>query len=186
MAGKKSAPLVWHTEKRKVRDLIPWEKNPRRMTAKQSKDLEQSLRRLNLMSIPVIDTTGTIVSGHQRIRTLISLGRGDEMIDVRIPNRPLTEQELTEANLRENKNAGEFDESLLLDFPEEVLRDVGFSEDELPNVDEEEVLIAPWNFDPTEDEYIITIKGRHDLQAEVRKRLEGLDATVEVSYVKRT
>ena len=62
--------LIWHTEKRKVNDLIPYEGNPRMMTEKQKNDLEVSLRRFNLMSIPVINTDNTIVSGHQRMKIL--------------------------------------------------------------------------------------------------------------------
>ncbi|GAJ05939.1 unnamed protein product, partial [marine sediment metagenome] len=92
--------LVWHTDKRKINDLIPYEGNPRQMSQKQKEDLEESLKRFNLMSIPVINTDNTIVSGHQRLKILQLLGRGEEEIDVRIPNRGLTPEELREANLR--------------------------------------------------------------------------------------
>lgn len=119
--------LSWHTEQRRVSELVPWEKNPRRLTKKQAEDLRKSLVRFNLMSIPVVDLDGRIISGHQRVNILKMLGRGNETVDVRIPNRKLTEAEYQEANLRENKNIGEWDEDLLAAIDEELLHDVGFN-----------------------------------------------------------
>jgi hypothetical protein len=83
------------------------------------------------MSIPVVDLDGKIVSGHQRCRILVALGRGDEAIDVRIPNRKLTESEYLEANLRENKNLGEWDFAELVNIDEAMPLEVGFEKDEL-------------------------------------------------------
>ncbi|HUT44545.1 MAG TPA: ParB N-terminal domain-containing protein, partial [Desulfobacterales bacterium] len=113
MCNNKLEPLEWHTEQRRIQDLVPWNKNPRRMTEKQASDLRTSLERLNLMSIPVIDADNTIISGHQHMKIMQALGRGEEVIDVRVPNRKLTDDELKEANLRENKNLGEWDFDLL-------------------------------------------------------------------------
>jgi len=83
------------------------------------------------MSIPVINTDNTIISGHQRMKILQILGRGDEEIDVRVPNRKLNDEELREANLRENKNLGSWDWDELDNFDIEVLLDVGFTREEL-------------------------------------------------------
>lgn len=126
--------LIWHTKQRKINDLIPYEGNPRQMTIKQKEDLEESLKRFNLMSIPVINTDNTIVSGHQRLKILQLLGRGEEEIDVRIPNRELTPEELREANLRENKNLGSWDYDMLANFDEDLLVDVGFAREELDDI----------------------------------------------------
>jgi hypothetical protein len=83
--------LIWHTEQRKINDLIPWDKNPRRMTDEQASNLQISLEHLNLMSIPVIDMDDMIISGHQRMKIMKRLGMGEEVIDVRVPNRKLTQ-----------------------------------------------------------------------------------------------
>jgi len=123
--------LKWHTEQRIINDLIPYKENPRTMTEKQKNDLEESLKRFNLMSIPVINTDNTIISGHQRMKILQLVGRGKEEIDVRVPNRKLTKDEFREANLRENKNLGGWDWDILANFDEELLLDVGFTEEEL-------------------------------------------------------
>mgnify|MGYP000123378858 FL=1 len=125
--------LKWHTEQRIINDLIPYKENPRTMTEKQKNDLEESLKRFNLMSIPVINTDNTIISGHQRMKILQLLGRSKEEIDVRVPNRKLTKEEFREANLRENKNLGGWDWDILANFDEELLLDVGFTEEELEN-----------------------------------------------------
>ena len=123
--------LKWHNEKRMVKDLVKWDKNPRKLTESEQRDLTESLVKFNLMSIPVIDTTNRIVSGHQRMMILTLLGRGEEEIDVRVPNRPLTEEEFTEAALRENKNVGSWNDELLKDMDMDLLLEVGFGDDEL-------------------------------------------------------
>ena len=123
--------LKWHTEQRIINDLTPYKENPRMITEKQKNDLGESLKKFNLMSIPVINTDNTIISGHQRMKILQLLDRGKEEIDVRVPNRKLTKDEFREANLRENKNLGSWDRDILATFDEELLLDVGFTEEEL-------------------------------------------------------
>jgi len=79
------------------------------------------------------------------------LGRGEEVIDVRVPNRKLTDDELKEANLRENKNLGEWDFDLLADnFEPCELEMVGFSEEELKDIFQLEM--PPLEEDPKEKE----------------------------------
>jgi hypothetical protein len=41
----------------------------------------KSLKRFNLVEIPVINLDDQILAGHMRIAILIELGRGDEVID---------------------------------------------------------------------------------------------------------
>lgn len=123
--------LTWQTEKRRVRDLLPAEYNPRQMTEDQARELRKSLEKFDLVEIPAIDQNGTILAGHMRVATLIDLGRGDETIDVRVPNRKLTDEEAMEYNLRSNKNTGEWDLAKLFAMPEGLLEEVGFSNKEI-------------------------------------------------------
>ena len=123
--------LTWLTEQRKIRDLTPAEYNPRQMTEAQAKELRKSLEKFNLVEIPAVDTDGTILAGHQRLAMLTQMGRGDELIDVRVPNRKLTEAEAQEYNLRSNKNTGEWDMDKLFAMPEGLLEEVGFSNKEI-------------------------------------------------------
>lgn len=87
--------LIWHTEKRKISDLKPFERNPRRLTDKQSQDLKASLVKFNLVEIPAIDLDNKILAGHMRLKILaqINANNGNTEIDVRVPNRKLTDAE---------------------------------------------------------------------------------------------
>jgi site-specific DNA-methyltransferase (adenine-specific) len=49
-----------------------------------------SFKMFNLAEIPVINLNNQILVGHMRIAILIELGRGDELIDVRVPNKQLS------------------------------------------------------------------------------------------------
>ena len=139
--------IVWTTEKRKVDDLLPYEHNPRRMNETQVEQLKKSLTKFNLASIPVINKDNILISGHQRMKVMKMLGREDEMIDVRVPNRQLDEDEMKELNIRENKNLGEFDFDILANsFDMDMLIDSGFKEYELGILRGEEV-----DNDPTKE-----------------------------------
>jgi hypothetical protein len=127
-----AVPCVqWRTERRRVRDLVPWEGNPRRITEKQAEDLRASLDRFGVADIPVVDADGTIVGGHQRAAILMAQGKGDMEVDVRVPSRKLTDEEFQELNLRLNKNLAEWDFDMLANFSEDLLLSVGFDETEL-------------------------------------------------------
>jgi DNA modification methylase len=124
--------LIWTTEKRKINDLIPYEKNPRQMTEKQVEDLKKSLEKFGLVEIPAIDTDNKIIAGHQRLKIMQLLNRGEEEIDVRIPNRKLTEEEFKEYNVRSNLNTAEWDWELLVNnFELDLMIEFGFDEGEL-------------------------------------------------------
>ncbi len=131
MAETDMTSLTWTTEKRRVKDLIPLPENPRHLTVQQRKDLEASLSKFNLVEIPAVNLDNTIIAGHQRLSILIALGRGDEEIDVRLPNRLLAAAEVREYAIRSNKNTGEWDvETLKANFNLTELLGWGFTHDE--------------------------------------------------------
>lgn len=105
--------LEWTTEKRKVNDLLPLEINPRKISDAKRQQLVKSIEKFNLAEIPAINKDNTIISGHQRIKALQLIERGEEMIDVRVPNRQLTKKEVKEYNLISNTHAGEWDFEIL-------------------------------------------------------------------------
>ena len=107
------AKLSWKTEQRFVKDLMIAEINPRKISKEQKEALQRSLEKFNLADIPVLNTDNTIISGNQRLQILYELGKGDEKIDVRVPNRKLTDEELKEYMLIANTHAGIFDVELL-------------------------------------------------------------------------
>ncbi len=149
-------PLVWKTEKRRVNDLIPFEKNPRAITDKQMEDLKRSISRFNLVEIAALDLDGTILAGHQRMKALQLLGRGEEEVDVRIPNRKLTDKEREAYLIASNALGGSWDIEKLKDFDVSTLMDIGFPEDELARLWDETLEAEDDGFD--EDEEILKIK----------------------------
>src|SRR3990167_2269127 len=129
------ASIIWHSQKRKISELKPAPYNPRELTEKQAQDLATSLELFNLAEPIVINQNNTIVGGHQRINILkAKYGNNGAEVDVRVPNRLLTQDEEVELNLRLNKNLGQWDLDLLANFDEDLLKDVGFDSRELDNI----------------------------------------------------
>lgn len=139
--------LSWTTVQRRVDMLVPQEVNPRKITDKQMSDLTQSLKKYNLVEIPAVDTDGTILAGHQRIKALKILGRGEELIDVRLPNRKLTEQESKEYLIASNALGGDWDFDLLKSFDFEILEFAGFDSIEIGELQDKDKGVEDDNFD---------------------------------------
>jgi len=119
--------LSWKTESRRIADLVPFPGNPRILKEKKANDLKKSLQKFNLVEIPAVDHDGTVIAGNQRLKIMRLLGRGEEKIDVRVPNRPLTPDELKEYNARSNISAGEWDSDILAnEYDRDDLFDWGF------------------------------------------------------------
>lgn len=123
-----SKNLIWHTEKRVVKDLIPYDKNPRKLSPKQQNDLVKSFKKFNMVELIAINLDGQIVAGNQRVKILTLLGRINEEIDVRVPNRMLTEEEYKEYLLRSNANTADWDYEMLKSFNINLLLEVGFDD----------------------------------------------------------
>ena len=123
--------LKWTTRQRKVNDLVPMDANPRKISGARRMKLIESLQKFDLVDIPVIDFDNTVISGHQRLRALQAVGRGGETIDVRYPNRKLTEQERKQYNLLANQHFGEWDEDLLREFMVDLdMSEFGFNDED--------------------------------------------------------
>jgi DNA modification methylase len=120
MENKLVAPLEWSNERRQVKQLVPYDFNPRKLTEERKQLLIKSIEKFNLAEVPAINTDNVIIAGHQRIRVLMELGRGDEYIDVRVPNRRLTEVEFKEYNITSNVPVGFWD----VDILEEHFKDI--------------------------------------------------------------
>lgn len=127
--------LEWTTEKRKVSDLIPADYNPRTISEKQKADLMASVTEFGKV-VPIVINTGKrnnhLIGGHQRIEIYADLGQADEMIDVRVPSRELSEKEERELNIRLNKNTADWDWSKITDeFEMDELTQWGFEDDDV-------------------------------------------------------
>lgn len=116
-------------------ELHPSEYNPRFWDKVAKLQLEESIKRFGLVD-PIIvngapNRKNIVIGGHFRLETATELGIKEvPVVYINIPN---LEKE-KELNLRLNKNTGEFDWDLLADFGEALLKDTGFSSEELDEI----------------------------------------------------
>lgn len=122
--------IIWRSEKRKVKDLIPATYNPRKITESERQDLMNSITEFGVVIPVVINLNNTMIGGHQRLSIYADLEI--EEIDVQVPSRELSLEEEMRLNLRLNKNTGSWDWELLGEnFEVDLLKDVGFADDEM-------------------------------------------------------
>lgn len=187
------APLEWHNEKRKVKDLVPYEFNPRILTEDKKQKLINSLQKFNLAEVPAVNTDNVIVAGHQRVKILMLLDRGEEIIDVRIPNRPLTVEEFKEYNITSNVPAGFWDVDVLEEHFADIdleslglnVGDLDFLDDLIPEEFKEE---EEQDFDPEPPKDPITQSGDlYELRStkkDLSHRIICGDSTLEETFKK--
>lgn len=124
--------ITWSLHEFALSELTEYEKNPRQLTETEYKQLKTSLDKFGLIDKPIVnlDTTNTIIGGHQRKHVLEH--EGAKTVTCWIPSRELTEREVEELNIRLNKNTGGWDwDALANNFEVPDLLQWGFSEKEL-------------------------------------------------------
>lgn len=139
--------LQWHTVQKRVNELIPQEINPRIISDKQMSDLKKSLKKYNLVELPVIDLDGKILAGHQRVMALKLLGRESELIEVRIPNRQLSDEESKQYLIASNALGGDWNFESLKTFDLDILTNAGFDDMKLAKFWDEEKEVKQDSFD---------------------------------------
>ncbi len=125
---------IWTTEKRKVKDLIPWPRNPRRITETKMMHLKESLNKFGYADPVIANVDEQLIAGHMRLKAMaiLKMVTPDTDVDVRIPNRRLTEDEAKELAVRHNGKFGEWNmEMLSADFTYGELLNFGFEKFEL-------------------------------------------------------
>jgi ParB-like chromosome segregation protein Spo0J len=142
--------LKWKVETRKLSELKAYEKNPRRITEKGLNDLIKSLELFGLAEPIVVNLDNTIIGGHARVQALKRIkGKArTTKVDVYVPDRLLTEDELRELLVRLNKNvAGSWDFDMLAnDYEPRDLISWGFDQEQLGISD------GPQNDEPGDSE----------------------------------
>jgi hypothetical protein len=124
--------IKWKYEKRNIDDLIENKDNPRRLSKHKAEKLKKSLEKFGLCQPLVVQPDGKIVGGHQRLRTLRSIGISE--VDVALPSRELSAREEQELTIGLNKICGDFDLDMLANrWEPSLLCEAGFTEDELFN-----------------------------------------------------
>lgn len=114
--------INWHLEKRKISELKNWEKNPRTISEKAFKELEQSVDTLGNFEPLVINVDGTVIAGNQRLR--LEMKKGNSEVDVYVPERELSEEEVKKIGVISNRHSGEWDMDILANEFDDILKDL--------------------------------------------------------------
>lgn len=110
--AKVAQKITWSIETWPIERFKPFAKNPRQFTKRGMTDLRKSLDRFGLAEPIVVNTDGTVIGGHARLRIVTE--RGDATADAYVPSRTLTDKQVEELNIRLNANiGGEWDFDIL-------------------------------------------------------------------------
>jgi hypothetical protein len=187
--------LEWKTERRKINQLVPLEKNPFGIITEEKKQrLEDKIRRLGVFEIPTIDTNNDLLTFNKRRHILMILGRGEEEIDVRVPNRALTKKERDEIIVSSNIHEGEWDRQVLeseffsvdlealgldlaaIPMPEDMAAHIHIGED-VEEVSEEEAAKFPIEARFSEKYDAFVIISDNEVDANYIQEVLGLEVT---------
>lgn len=118
-----------------IKELKPSEYNPRKISKESLEQLKESIQRFQMVDPIIVNAApnrrNIVIGGHMRLRGAKELGFKEiPVVYVKIPDLK-KEKEL---NLRLNRNTGEWDFSLLANFNEEFLGNIGFSSEEMDTI----------------------------------------------------
>ena len=132
--------ITWKIEKRNIEDLQGYDKNPRKFTDKGLKDLKKSLQNCGDANIITINADNTVLGGHARLTVMKQLGYTE--VDVKVPEKQLSEKQVQEVVVRLNANtAGEWDlDKLQADFELDELQEWGL-DIEFETLEEEKEIV---------------------------------------------
>lgn len=105
--------------------------NPRKITKKKAKELQESLEQFGDFGIIVVDEHNNIISGHQRVNALkANRGKNETVLCKKLIG--YSETELRAINIKANTHAGDWDMDKLADWTADFNLNLGF---ELPQAD---------------------------------------------------
>jgi len=131
-----------------VKDLKPSSYNPRKWSDEAISGLKQSIKKFGLID-PIIANSAInrkniVIGGHFRLEIAKQLGFAE--VPVVYVNVPDVEKE-KELNLRLNRNTGDWNFELLKNFQIEMLMDIGFDNNDLSKIWDENLETEDDNFD---------------------------------------
>ena len=85
--------LTWTNERVRLRDLKPWEHNPRQITKRAAQRLLDSWRDYGQVQLVVVGPDNEVYDGHQRLSALKAVYGDNYEIEVRRASRALTDEE---------------------------------------------------------------------------------------------
>ena len=164
--------LSWTSKTIPISELKEYEYNPRRISDTEFNKLVASIKEDGYHQRIIVNQDNVIIGGHQRKKALLEAGlKESDIVEVLIPDRKLNKEELDRINIRDNLTFGEYDFDILSDrfdidtlidfgMPEDML--IGFGDDELLDILDDEITEEP-SEEPKAKEGDIYILGNHRL-----------------------
>ena len=134
--------LNWTSKTIQISELKEYEHNPRRIGQKEFEKLVISIKEDGYHQRIIVNQDNVIIGGHQRKKALLEAGlKETDTVEVLIPDRKLTQEELDRINIRDNLSFGEYDFDILANrFNVETLVDFGLPGDMLVGFDDDNLL----------------------------------------------
>ncbi len=185
--AKELAPAQLKIEHVSIKVLNPAPYNPRKWDKQSLGHLKESIQRFGVVDPILINVAkgreNVVIGGHMRLAALKELGHAEVPV-IKLNITDLSREK--ELNLRLNKNQGEFDWNLLADFDEGILKDIGFSSEDLDEVFGEDDI--PEEFDLQKELAKLDIKKITVQKGDVfqlgNHRLMCGDSTIEADMLK--
>ena len=156
----------WECRKVKLSEIMPNEKNPRRISQDKFDRLKKKIEEVGFHSPIKVDNNGVILGGNQRYAALMAMGAGDLEFPVMFPLFKLTEKERQEIIITDNVSDGEWDMDILAnEFDQDDLQDWGLDlpwKEEKSETDEDGEE-KPIDIEKAKVKVIFTYKDSHDI-----------------------
>jgi hypothetical protein len=130
-----SDKITWQNIRVKLGDLIPWERNPKKITKTAARRLLKNLEDFGQWQDVAIGPDFEVYDGHQRLNTWSAAYGLDFEIDAKQSSRALLEEERERFVIEAHVGAvGQFDFDALQSFSMPVLMEAGFDSEYLAQV----------------------------------------------------
>jgi hypothetical protein len=123
--------LTWKIKTVSIKELKDYEHNPRTINKKEFAKLVRAIKEDGYHQRIITNTDLTIIGGHQRKKALLAAGMKEkDQIEILVPDRTLTQDELDRINIRDNLPYGVYDFDILSNrFDPETLVNFGIPSD---------------------------------------------------------
>ena len=111
------------TVEMKVKDLNTDFGNPRKITPKKKKELQESLEQFGDFGLILIDEHNNLIAGNQRVSIMKEMDPETVVLCKRL--KGYTESELKAINIKDNTHAGEWDLDILAEWNADIMIDLG-------------------------------------------------------------
>jgi len=126
--------ITWTNDTRKLSDLVPWERNPKRISKTHAARLLELWERLGQFQTIAIGPSGEVYDGHQRLSVLKAAHGGKYEVQALQSSRALTEKEREELTVAAHVGTvGQFDWDALSGWDVGDLQEWGFDTETLTN-----------------------------------------------------